>query len=263
MASSVWSGHLTFGLVSFPVEIATAARRRTIDFDLLHRTDHSRIKYVSYCKNEDAPLTRNEIVKGYEYEKDKYVIIDPEELAKVAPQTAKVMEVLEFVDAKSIDPVYLDTSYYLMPAEGGEKPYSLLYLAMKDTGYSGIARLAMHNREHPVVIRAASRGLILHTMFYTEEIRENAEFRSDQQLVSEKERKLARSLVESLSGGFQPSQYHDAYREKVEALIQSKIKGKKVVATPSPKVAPVINILEALQKSLKKAPAAKKKSRVA
>src|ERR1017187_4908423 len=131
MASSVWKGHLTFGLVSFPIRLFSEARSETITFNLLHKDDHSRIRQVTYCQAEDKPVARNELVKGYEYEKDRYVEIDEEDIKKVAPKTAKVMEILEFVKASEVDPIYLESSYYVAPDEGGEKPYALLYEALR------------------------------------------------------------------------------------------------------------------------------------
>src|ERR1700761_6212489 len=125
MASSVWKGQLTFGLVSMPVRLMTAARSETISFNQLHKTDGSRIKQMIYCQAEDKPIPRTEIVKGYEYEKDRYVVIDDEEIKKVAPKTAKTMEVLEFVKADEVDAIFLESSYYLAPDEAGEKPYAL------------------------------------------------------------------------------------------------------------------------------------------
>ena len=133
MASSVWKGHLTFGLVSFPIRLFSAARSETISFNLLHKDDHSRIKQVIYCQAEDKPVPRSELVKGYEYEKDHYVVIDDEDIKKVAPKTAKVMEILEFVKADQVDPIYLESSYYVAPDEGGEKPYALLFQALRES----------------------------------------------------------------------------------------------------------------------------------
>src|SRR5580693_8843256 len=152
MASSVWKGHLTFGLVSFPIRLFSAARSETISFNLLHREDHSRIKQVVYCLAEEKPVPRSELVKGYEYEKDHYVEIDEEDIKKVAPVTAKVMEILEFVKSDQVDPIYLETSYYMAPDDAGEKPYALLFEALKKTGYAGVAKIAMHNREHIVIL---------------------------------------------------------------------------------------------------------------
>src|SRR5947209_6056921 len=127
MATTIWKGHLTFGLVSFPVKLYTAARSEGISFNQLHKHDNSRIKQVIYCQAEDKPIPRSEIVKGYEYEKDRYVVIEDEEVKKVAPQTAKVMEILEFVKSDQVDPIYLETSYYLAPDAAREKPYALLF----------------------------------------------------------------------------------------------------------------------------------------
>src|ERR1700743_1513570 len=179
MATSVWKGHLTVGLVSLPVKLFTAARSETLSFNQLHKHDNSRIKQVIYCQAEDKPIPRDEIVKGYEYEKGKYVVIQDEEIKKVAPKTAKVMEIQEFVKAADVDPVYLESSYYMAPEDGGEKPYTLLFEALKETGYYAVAKIAMHNREHVVILRPAKKGLMMHTMYYSDEIRAGEEFRTD------------------------------------------------------------------------------------
>jgi len=250
MASSVWKGHLTFGLVSFPVRLFSAARGETISFNMLHKQDHSRIKQVIYCQAEDKPVPRSELVKGYEYEKDHYVEVDDEEIKRVAPKTAKVMELLEFVKAEQVDPIYLESSYYMAPDEGGEKPYALLFEALRETKYFGIAKVAMHNREHIVILRPNGKGVVLHTMFYTDEIRQVDEFRTDTSQVKEKELALAKMLIESLTAEFEPQKYQDTYRANLQAMIQAKLDGQQIVATPAPHIAPVIDIMEALKKSL-------------
>ena len=258
MASSVWKGHITFGLVSFPVRLSVAARGETIGFNQLHKSDGSRIKQVIYCQTEDKPIPRSEIVKGYEYEKDRYVVIDDEDIKKVAPKTAKVMEILEFVKGSDVDPVYLESSYFVAPEEGGDKPYALLFEAMKESGYYGVAKVAMHNREHIVIVRPAHKGLMLHTMYYRSEIRATEEFRTDVTQLKDKELALARNLIESLAEPFEPGKYHDAYKTNLEKMIQDKIEGHKIVETPTPHIAPVIDIMEALKKSLEqRKPAAK------
>jgi DNA end-binding protein Ku len=250
MASSVWKGHLTFGLVSFPVRLFSAARGETISFNLLHKQDHSRIKQVIYCQAEDKPVPRSELVKGYEYEKDHYVEVDEEDIKNVAPKTAKVMEVLEFVKADQVDPIYLESSYYLAPDEGGQKPYALLFQALRETKYYGIAKVAMHNREHIVILRPNGKGVVLHTMFYADEIRQVDEFSTDTSQVKEKELALAKMLIESLTAEFEPQKYQDTYRTNLQAMIQAKLEGQQVVATPTPHIAPVIDIMEALKRSL-------------
>jgi len=250
MASSVWKGHLTFGLVSFPIRLFSAARSETISFNLLHKDDHSRIKEVAFCQAEDKPIARADLVKGYEYEKDHYVVIDDEDIKKVAPKTAKVMELLEFVKADRVDAIYLESSYYVAPDEGGEKPYALLYEALRGTGYYGVAKVAMHNREHIIILRPGPKGLLSHTMYYQDEIRQVDEFRTDTSLVKEKELDLARMLISSLEADFEPEKYHDAYRDNLQKMIEAKIEGKKVVEAPAEHVAPVIDIMEALKRSL-------------
>jgi DNA end-binding protein Ku len=250
MASSVWKGHLTFGLVSFPVRLFSAARSETISFNMLHKADHSRIKQVIYCQAEDKPVPRSELVKGYEYEKDHYVEVDDEEIKKVAPKTAKVMELLEFVKAEQVDPIYLESSYYMAPDEGGDKPYALLFQALRDAKYYGIAKVAMHNREHIVILRPNGKGMVLHTMFYADEIRQVEEFHTDTSQVKEKELALAKMLIESLAADFEPNKYTDTYRANLQKLIQDKLEGQQIVATPTPHIAPVIDIMEALKKSL-------------
>jgi DNA end-binding protein Ku len=250
MATSVWKGHLTFGLVSVPVRLFTAARSESLSFNQLHKTDNSRIKQMIYCQAEDKPIPRDEIVKGYEYEKGKYVVIQDEDIKKVAPKTAKVMEIQEFVKAGDVDPVYLESSYYMAPDEGGEKPYALLFEALKETKYYAVAKIAMHNREHIVIVRSGERGMMLHTMYYEDEVRRTEEFRTDTSKVSEREMNLAKMLVESLAAEFEPAKYHDAYRDNLRKMIDAKVEGHKVVETPEAHIAPVIDIMEALKKSL-------------
>jgi DNA end-binding protein Ku len=250
MASTVWKGHLTFGLVSLPVKLYSAARGETVSFNQLHKTDNSRIKQVTYCQAENKPIERSEIVKGYEYEKDRYVVIEDEEIKKVAPKTAKTMEILEFVKSSQVDPVYLESSYYLAPDEAGEKPYALLFEALRKTGYVGLAKVAMHNREHIVILRPGERGILMHTMYYADEIRKVEEFRTDTSLIKEKELDLATSLVESLAAEFAPEKYKDTYRENLLGMIRAKVEGQEVVETPAPQMAPVIDIMEALKRSL-------------
>jgi DNA end-binding protein Ku len=250
MATSVWKGHLTFGLVSFPVRLFSAARGETVSFNLLHKDDHSRIKQVIYCQAEDKPVPRSELVKGYEYEKDRYVEIDDEDIKKVAPKTASVMEILEFVKSDQVDPIYLESSYYVAPDEGGEKPYALLFQALRESKYYGVAKIAMHNREHIVILRPGSKGILSHTMYYQDEIRQVDEFRTDTSLVKDKELDMAKMLISSLEADFEPKKYHDEYRDNIRKMIDDKIEGRKVVATPAAHTAPVIDIMEALKRSL-------------
>jgi len=254
MASTVWKGHLTFGLVSLPVKLYSAARAETVSFNQLHKSDHSRIKNVVYCQLEDKPVPRAELVKGYEYEKDKYVVIDDEDIKKVAPQTAKTMEILEFVRSAEVDPIFFESSYYLAPDDAGEKPYALLFEALRRSGYVAVARIAMHNREHVVILRPGPKGILMHTMYYRDEIRQVEEFRTDTSLVKDKELALATNLIESLEASFEPEKYTDGYRESLMKMIQAKVEGREVVEAAAPShLAPVVDILEALKMSIAQA----------
>lgn len=251
MASTTWKGHITFGLVSLPVRLVAAARSETIGFNQLHKHDNSRVKQVIFCAAEDKPISRAEIVKGYEYEKDKYVVIEDEDIKKITPKTAKVMEILEFVKANEVDSVYLDSSYYVQPDDAGEKPYTLLYEALKQSGYYGIAKVTMHSREHIVILRPGKHGLLLHTMYYNDEVRSLDEFRTNGDSLKPAEIAMAKSLVEALAASFEPEKYKDSYRDTLRAMIDAKVTGQEVVAAPvAQELAPVVDIMEALKASL-------------
>src|SRR5260221_9599906 len=228
MASTVWKGHLTFGMVSMPVKLYSAARSETVSFNQLHKHDNSRVKQVLYCQAEDKPIQRSELVKGYEYEKDKYVVIDEEDIKKAAPKTAKTMEILEFVKSADVDPIYFESSYYVAPDDAGEKPYALLFEALRQTGFCALAKIAMHNREHIVILRPARQGILLHTMSYRDEVRMVDEFRTDTSLVKAQELELAKTLISSLAAGFEPEKYSDEYRANLKALIQAKVEGREI-----------------------------------
>src|SRR5436190_23636333 len=143
MASSVWSGYLTFGLISMPVKLFSGARGERVSFHMLHRDDNVRIKQQLYCPADERVVERSEIVKGFEYRKGEYVIVEPEEIKKIEPKTAKAMEILQFVKAEEVDPIYFESSYYLMPEEAGRRPYALLARALQETKYLAIAKLTM------------------------------------------------------------------------------------------------------------------------
>jgi DNA end-binding protein Ku len=249
--ATVWKGYLSFGLVSFPVRLFAAARREPVQFHMLHSKDLSRIKEVWYCAAEDKPVNREDIVKGYEVAKDEYVVVEESEIKNVAPPSDTTMEILQFVRANEMDPLYLDKSYYVRPDEKQSKPYALFLAAVKESKYYAIAKLAMHDREHIVVIRPSDAGLVLHTLYYPDELHQAAE--SDgikQSKLNPKELDLAKKLIETLAGPFKPEEYHDCYRENLEHLIEQKQNGKKVSPVKRPKAAHVVDILDALQRSL-------------
>lgn len=251
MATSVWKGHLTFGLVSIPIRLFAAARSERISLNQLHKVCHSRIRQPQFCPVCNRQIERSEIIKGYEYEKDQYVLFTEDELDKLDPPSARTMEILQFVKSDEVDPLYFDASYYATPEDAGKKAYHLLLEAMEESGHAAIAKLYMHQREYIVVIRPRAHGLTLHTMFYADEIRSVAEYgEKDGAEPKEQEKKLALQLIESLSAPFEPKNYRDEYRESLGAMIQAKLKGQEVAAAPHPQLAPVVDLMEALKKSL-------------
>src|SRR5919201_6734204 len=198
MAASVWSGYLTFGLISMPVRVFSAARSSRVQFHMQHRDDHVRIKQQLFCPQDERVVGRDEIVKGFEYEKGEYVVIEPQDIKKIEPKTTKAMEILEFVKSSQIDPVYFESSYYLVPEEAGQRPYALLVEALRETDYVAIAKLAMHNREYTVFLRPYNGGLMLHTMYYEDEIRKVENFGVTGVQPKEAEVKVAHQLIKAL-----------------------------------------------------------------
>jgi DNA end-binding protein Ku len=262
MASTVWKGYITFGLITIPVRLYAAARTERVSFNQLHSVCGTRIKQQTYCPHCDRVLDRGEIVKGYEVEKDRYVVVGDEDLKTIAPASSDNMEIFEFVKAEGIDPIYFDASYFMVPEEAGKKAYHLLLETMRKSGYSAIAKIAMHQREYTVVIRPHADGLLLHTMFYPEEVREVPEFRRDENVsVRPQEVELAEKLVEGLATDFEPSKYHDEYQSRVKEMIEAKREGQPVEIGAARKRAPVIDLMQALQKSLGELPQRKPAAR--
>jgi len=241
-----------------PVRMFAAARGERISFNQLHKECHSRLKQPLFCPVCNRNVERSEIVKGYEYEKDQYVLFSEEELDKIEPPSARVMEILEFVKLSEMDPLYFDSSYYVSPEDAGVKAYQLLMKAMEQSGYGAIAKLTMHQREHIVIVRPGTKGMTLHTMFYSNEIRAAESVPTDKVEVKDQEKKLAQQLIESLAAPFDPQKYRDEYQENLRAMISAKLQGRQVTEVAQPHLAPVIDLMEALKKSLaeKKAPAA-------
>ena len=262
MAASVWSGYLTFGLISMPVKLFSGARSSGISFNMLHRDDLSRLKQQYVCLADGKVVERSDIVKGYEYRKDEYVVIEPEEIKKIEPKTAKTMEILEFVKADEVDPVFFESSYYMIPDEAGRRPYALLAKAMTESEYVAIAKLTMHNREYTVFLRPHDGGMMLHTMYYEEEIRKVEGFGAPDVELKEAEVKVANQLIEALATDFDPEKYHDTFQENLKKLIQAKLEGGTIAEVEKPKkLAPVVDLMSALKQSLadmegKKKPAA-------
>jgi DNA end-binding protein Ku len=209
------------------------------------------VRQASIRKESDEIVPAEAVVKGYEYEKNRFVEIDPEELKSAAAQTSSEIAIQEFVKLADIDPVYFETSYYISPESAGEKAYALLYRSMQETGLVAIAQFAMHNREHIVVLRPGKKGMLAHTMFYRTEVRSSNEHPADTHAVTDKELSLARTLVDSLAGPFEPEKYRDTYRERLEALVAAKVQGDAASPAEGPKGnGRVVDLAEALRKSL-------------
>ena len=249
---SSWKGYISFGLVSIPVSLSPAARTERISFNQLHTVCHTRLKQPLYCPHCERMVDRSEVEKGYEYEKEQYLLFTPQELKAIEPQSAHAMEILEFVKLDEIDPLYFDASYYIAPEEAGEHAYRLLLSAMIKSGYAGIAKVSMHNREYIVIIRAREQGLTLHTMFYANELRAAQEVpvKTNGAKPKEAEEALAMQLIKSLAAPFEPDKYHDTYQAGLQALIEAKSKGQTITATPHKALAPVIDLMSALKESL-------------
>jgi DNA end-binding protein Ku len=289
MATSVWRGHISFGLVSIPVRLFRAARSERVNLRELYRIPREApapapqstsrlqlqqpdpheepeevivpVRRVPVQESTGETIEKTAITKGFEVEKNRFVTLDAEELRELVPKTATEMEILEFVHLAEVDPVYFETSYYVRPEEAGQQAYALLFEAMRQSGLVGVARFAMHRREHVVILRPGRRGIISHTMFYEAEVRADQEYAADPSLVNPKNLELAKILTESLAAKFDPSKYHDTYRERLQALIDAKAQAGQTApaaaSAPLP-AAKVADIAEALRNSLKalKKPAA-------
>jgi DNA end-binding protein Ku len=247
---ATWKGSLSFGLVSIPVQLSPAARTERISFNQLHKVCHTRLKQPLFCPTCNRMVERGEVEKGYEYEKDQYLLFTEEEIEKIEPESARIMEILEFVKLDEIDLLYFDSSYYIAPDAAGAKAHRLLQEAMIRTGYAAIAKITMHNREYIVIIRARKNGLTLHTMFYTNEIRAAAESGPEKFEIRDQERTLATQLIESLAATFEPEKYHDTYQEGLRTLIDAKRDGQEVVAPPIASQPPSVDLMAALKQSL-------------
>jgi len=260
MAAAAWKGFISFGLITIPVRLYVAARRSRFELHQLHRKCHTRLRQPLFCPTCNRPVDKSEVVKGFEYEEGKYALIEPEEIKKIEPQSARSMDVLAFAKSSEIDPLFFDSSYFLVPEEQGRKAYQLLLKALEDKKRVAIAKITMHQREYTAFIRPYDRGLALHTMYYANEVREAPGYgKTEGVKLSPKEVKLAEQLVENLSEEFHIQKYHDEFQERLHALIEEKRRGHEIAAeAPQPRRAPVIDIMTALKKSLERAGGAQK-----
>lgn len=257
MASTIWKGYITFGLISIPVRLFAASRSDRISFNQIHEPCHSRIKQQIWCPVCERVVERSELVKGYEAEKDTYIIVEDEEIKKIAPESQETMEIMEFVKLNEVDPLYFDASYYLTPEEPGRRAYQLLLETMQKTGFAAMAKLAMHQREYTVIIRPREEGLTLHTIFYANEVRAIPEYGQTKGMeIKPQEINLAEQLVSSLATTFDPERFEDTYQKRLTELLEARREGKTVTETKTKKLAPVIDLMAALQKSLNQKAAA-------
>jgi DNA end-binding protein Ku len=250
-----WTGTLTFGLVAIPVTVHSAVRsKERISFRMLHKKDLSPIKYDRVCEAEGKSVPWDDIVKGYEYKKGKFVVLTDEDFKAAAMESSKTIEILGFVDAAEIDARYFETPYYLVPGKSADKPYALLREAIRKTGKVGIGRMIMRsNSYHLVSIRTDGDAMTLEMMRFEEELVEESTFSfpsaSD---VRPQELKMAEQLVENLAEPFEPSKYHDEYRANLMKIIRAKMKGKEIEyeEPETPRATPVIDLMSRLQASL-------------
>jgi DNA end-binding protein Ku len=260
MASSAWKGMISFGLVSIPVRLYPAARSSRINLHQLHSVCKTRLRQPLYCPTCERIVERNEVVKGYENEDGSYALIDPEEVKKIAPESSRAMGILSFAKESEIDPLFFDSSYFVVPENEGRKAYQLLLRALEDSKRVAIAKVTMHQREYVVFMRPYDRGLALHTMYFADEIREAPGYgKTDNIKLRPQEIELAEQLVSSLSEEFNLERYHDEFQARLKKLIEAKQKGRTVSAEPKPHRAPVIDIMAALKKSLETTGARPKK----
>lgn len=252
MASSVWKGMISFGLVSIPIRMFAAARAKRTYLHQIHDKCNTRLKQPLFCPTCDRMVDRSEVIKGFEYETGQYVLVGADELKKITPPSGKTMEIVTFLKENEVDPIYFDSSFFALPEQHAEKPYALLLKALEDTKKVGVAKVTMHQREYTVFIRARDNGLTLHTMYYANEIAAVEGYgRKYEVKLRPEEIKLADQLVQSLSAPFKPEQYHDTFQGQLNALIDAKLKGKAVTAPArSTSKAPVIDMMEALKRSL-------------
>ncbi|MGH7262898.1 MAG: Ku protein, partial [Candidatus Rokuibacteriota bacterium] len=247
---SIGSGTISFGLVSIPIKLYTAASSGGASFNLLHAKCGNRIKQQTFCPVCNETVERSGLVKGYEFAKEQYVRFTDEELKSLEGEASKVIDIAEFVPLPKVDPIYFEKTYYLGPDKGGEKAYRLLADAMAKTDRVALAKFVMRGKESLVLIRPAQNGLMLHTMYFADEVRDFGEIEKGQSAkIKEGELELALRLVDELSNGdFKPEQYQDEYRLRVLDLVNLKVEGKEVTAVgPQVQRAQVIDLMEALK----------------
>jgi DNA end-binding protein Ku len=262
MARAMWSGAISFGLVTIPVKLFSATSSHNVEFNQFEKGTGERIRYKRVAEKSEREVEYRDIVKGHEVDDGKYVIVTPEELAAVEPTKSRTIDIEDFVDLDDIDPIYWNNTYYLAPAEdvGAEKPYALLLKAMNQSGKVAIARFVMRDKQYLATIRPIGKMLGLSTMYFADEVRgEDAVANAPVKVnVTEKELAMAEQLIDSLAGEWQPEKYEDTYQERVLDLIKRKAKGEDIVIEEREETPEVVDLMEALRASVEASKGGKK-----
>ncbi|HEX9889138.1 MAG TPA: Ku protein [Nitriliruptorales bacterium] len=258
MPRSIWTGAISFGLVNIPIKLVTAVDRKKVSFREIRRGDASRIRHKRVAQADGEEVGSDDIVKGYEIGPDRYVVVDPEELKALDAKKTRTIEIEDFVDLADIDPVFFDSSYYLLPDATAAKPYKLLLTAMEQSGKAGIARFVLRSKEYLVVVRPIGHAIGIHTMVYADEVVDTATLEGlpgDDIEVSERELAMATQLIESLSVDWEPERYEDVYRQRVLELLEAKAEGEEIAIAPEDErtSADVVDLMSALEASLQAA----------
>lgn len=251
--ASMWSGSISFGLVLIPVRLHSAVTSKDISFNLLHRECKGRIQQKIFCPTCDRVVERDELVKGYQYAKDQYVLMEDKDFEKLEVQASRNIGVESFVDLKDVDPLYFDRPYYLEPENGSERAYQLLLSAMKDAHKAGLCRYVMRSKEYVGLIYPLDKGMALYVLHQHDEVKPIADVVTLPKLkVSPKEVEMARQIIENMTDEFEPEKLTESYREQLTEILNQKVQGKEIAfpqAQPQP--AKVVNLMDALRKSLK------------
>jgi DNA end-binding protein Ku len=248
---SIWRGAISFGLVSVPVRMFTATESKELKFHFLHKDDLAPIGYDKVRKDTGEHVDADEIIRGFEIEKGRYVPLEDEDLDRLDIELTKAIDICDFVDLDEIDPIYFRKAYYLLPDEGAEKPYVLMVRALEETGKVGIAKVVIRNKQHLACLRTLDGKLVLETMYYADEVRKPEEVTIKGDL-RDAEVEMAKSLVENLSEAFDPEKYDDTYRKELLDLLRAKAKGKKLPAPSDDEPAEVVDLMAALRESVER-----------
>src|SRR5205823_964184 len=247
---AIWSGTISFGMVSIPVNLYTATESHDVRFHLLHKRDGVRLKNVRWCPKDEKSVPWDEVVRGFEYARGKYVPISEEDLDHLPVKTVHTVEISDFVKLEEVDPIYFDKAYYLAPEEAGTKAFSLLRQALQETGRAAVAKVAIRDKENLCLVRPYEDVLSMETMYYANEIRSTEGIAADDGRVSPKELQMAVSLIENLSDSFDPERYEDDYQAALKQVIKAKVEGAPLPEAPTEKGGRVVDLMEALRASV-------------